>query len=154
MSEDRISLIFNHLSAYDWDDVKEAFKRLNQDHVRQVTEHRNNAIARMKESGWSEHVGAIPKGYEWQQIGSKIFIRDRAAAVNDPTRVTVQQNTEARKRPARKRADTSVKRVQELKCPSCGGEMFKEGICPGCDEGRRGLKVRLLCGECDYTVAL
>lgn len=150
---DRISLIFHYLSSYEWDDVKEAFKQLNQDRVKESTEHKRNAIARMQEAGWSEHAGVVPKGFEWQQIGSKVYIRDSASAAKDPTRVTVQQYPRQRS-VARERTDTSVKRVADLKCPKCGGEMFKEGICPGCDDGRKGFKVRLLCGECDYTLSL
>lgn len=151
----RIESILNYLSAFPWEDVKEAFERLNQDHVHQSQEYRKAALEHLRAMGWVEHAGAVPSGFEWQQIGHKVFVRDPSTAQPDPARVTVQGSKKAGTRHREhKKTDTSVKPVADLQCPRCGGELYKEGICPGCDEGRRGFKVRLLCGECDYSLSL
>lgn len=57
---------------------------------------------------------------------------------------------------ARKRTDTSVgKDTSGLVCPSCGSHpLFKEGVCPACADGKKGFKIRLHCGECDFTTLL
>lgn len=150
MNEATISSILSFLSAHDWGTVKEAFKRLNRDHVHESLEYRITARQKMAELGWSIHVGPIPEGFEWTRIANTVFVRDPSISVQDPTHVTVRGEKSA----PRRKTDTSVKRVDALKCPRCGGEMFKEPICPACDEGKRGKKVRLLCGECDFTLAL
>lgn len=155
VNEPVVMSILNYLSSFHWAAVKEAFKRLNQDHVHRSLEHRKAAMDHLRSNGWVEHDGAVPKGMEWQKIGHRVFVRDPSKAPPDPSRVTVQGSKKAGTRHREhKKTDTSVKPVADLKCPSCGGEMFKEGICPGCDEGRRGLKIRLLCGECDYSLSL
>ena len=61
-----------------------------------------------------------------------------------------------RQRGASKRTDTSVgKDTSGLVCPSCGSRpLFKEGVCPACMEGKKGFKIRLHCGECDFTALL
>lgn len=146
--------IYMFLSSHSWDEVKEAFKQLNRDRVHRSLEHTKAMVEQVEAAGWSEHEGEVPTGFEWRRIGNRLFIRDPSIPVVDPSRVTVQGSGAAARQPVRKKTDTSVKRVEDLACPKCGGEMFKEGICPGCDEGKRGLKVRLICGECDYVLAL
>jgi hypothetical protein len=154
MNEAIIANIFNFLSAYLWADVKEAFKRLNKDMVRGATEQREAALDNLRKLGWVEHTGDVPSGFEWQRIGHRVFVRDPKSAAADPSRVTVQGPKAGTRSRQHKKTDTGVQRVPDIKCPICGGEVFKEGICPGCDEGRRGLKVRLLCGECEYSLSL
>lgn len=145
--------IYMFLTSHRWEDVKDAFKRMNRDRVRQSREHTRATAEQIQEAGWVEHAGPVPDGWEWRAIGRRIFVRDPSLPVDDPSKVTIHGSA-GQRMPVRKKTDTAVKRVEDLACPKCGGEMFKEGICPGCDEGRRGLKIRLLCGECDYVLAL
>ena len=142
------------LSAYDWRIVKEAIKGLNHDRVRGDRENTDRMLRELRDVGWIEHEGQVPEGFEWRQIGEKVLVRDPALAVQDPGRTTVRGTGTSTRRTERKKTDTSVKRVADLKCPACGGEFFKEPICPGCEEGRKGFKIRLLCGECDYVLSL
>lgn len=42
-----------------------------------------------------------------------------------------------------------------LKCPKCGGKLYKQRVCQGCKEGRMGYRIRLLCDEnIDHEVLL
>lgn len=151
MNEQTIAEVFTFLTAHGWVEVKEAFKRLNRDLVRNETIARDITKEQMLSIGWVEHQGDIPKGWEWRKIGHKLFVRDPSSRPENPGNVVKAVGTRQK---AHKKTDTGVKRVADLKCPQCGGELFREGICPGCEDGRKGLKVRLLCGECEYTLAL
>lgn len=149
--DDLVVILYHFLSAYPWETVERAVSMLGEDRARGVMENRDRLARKLDLLGWKEHTGEIPRGFEWQQIGDRVFIRDPSLAASDPSRVTVRGS---KKDSGHRKTDTSVKKVADLKCPACGGEIFKEGICPGCEDGRRGFKVRLLCGECDYTLAL
>jgi hypothetical protein len=35
----------------------------------------------------------------------------------------------------------------EIKCPKCNAGMYKQGVCNGCKEGKKGFKIRLICEE-------
>lgn len=48
--------------------------------------------------------------------------------------------------PARKKQSMGLKKVS-LKCPVCNAKMYKQGVCGGCTEGRKGYIIRLICEE-------
>jgi hypothetical protein len=134
---DNISQIYNFLTAYDFSEVKAALKRF--------------AIARKNTSPvihdgvleWTED-GRPGKGYEWTEINGKVLYWPVAS----PPRTQARTD---RKPP---KTDTSIAPVPLIGCPDCGGGMYKEGICPGCEDGKKGYRIRLLCGECDRTILL
>jgi hypothetical protein len=104
---------------------------------------------------WQPFVGdpdEVPANHDWRVIGSKMQIRrsDRRPKPlpSEPAAKSPAPTTGVNK------LDLSAKMVERLRCPECGGVMFKEGICPGCADGRKGYRIRLLCGECDYTEKL
>jgi len=35
----------------------------------------------------------------------------------------------------------------EIKCPKCNAGMYKQSVCGGCAEGKKGYKIRLICEE-------
>jgi len=35
----------------------------------------------------------------------------------------------------------------DIKCPKCSAGMYKQSVCTGCDEGKQGYKIRLICEE-------
>lgn len=42
-----------------------------------------------------------------------------------------------------------------IKCPKCNAGMYKQSICGGCKEGKRGYKIRLICeNNPDHEVLL
>lgn len=55
----------------------------------------------------------------------------------------------------RKKKETSKKYTGQkmdleyapVKCPKCNAGMYKQSVCAGCAEGRKGFKIRLLCEE-------
>jgi len=119
-----------------------------------------DATTRFKE-GWKPFVGDvkdIPSGFDWRSIGEK-KIQIRPSFDHEAARMKHEEEMKAgvvRNIPtSTKKTDLSAKKVKGLKCPDCGDtEMFKEYICPGCTEGKKGFKVRLLCGGCEYTILL
>jgi len=64
----------------------------------------------------------------------------------------IKEQIEAMKRrktsafPATKKQNMGLKQVN-IKCPSCNAKMYKQGVCGGCAEGRKGYKIRLICEE-------
>lgn len=157
MQEDNstVSKILVFLSAYGFKEVKAAVKILSKNGAMDRSERKRAAYESLAAMGWVENTaGVVPSGFEWQKIGHRIFIRDPSKAKDDRSRVTVHGSKAGTRHREHKKTDTSVKPVSDLKCPSCNGGLFKEGICPGCEEGRRGFKVRLLCGECEYSLSL
>lgn len=155
MGQSEVNVVFSILSAYSWTDVKQALRRFNRMRGSDEQEKRKQTEDAMASQGWAPYLGDVPEGFEWRTIGRTTFVRDPKIPREDASRVTVHGSRRPTARQStRKRTDTSVRKVEDIKCPRCGSEMFKEGICAGCEEGRRGLKVRLLCGDCDYTLAL
>jgi len=47
---------------------------------------------------------------------------------------------------AKKKQSMGLK-LTRLKCPVCQAGMYKQSVCPGCAEGGKGFKIRLLCEE-------
>jgi len=35
----------------------------------------------------------------------------------------------------------------DFPCPTCGAKMYKQPVCQGCSEGKKGFKIRLICEE-------
>lgn len=157
MSEDVVNVVLNYLSAYSWPVIKEAFIRLNKDRVGYTNENRRKAREAMQQLGWILYEGAveaIPKDFEWTKVGDLIYTRSPQDIHKDTTRTVFRGDSAYKKRKSRLKTDTSVRAVDKIKCPSCGGDLYKEGVCPACEDGKKGFRIRLLCGECDYTQLL
>lgn len=103
------------------------------------------------DSGWKlwTQPGIPPKTYEWRMVGKLIQYRDKTSFSSPPQEAS-SQNADRR----RARTDASTYEVPGLACPKCGAAMYKEGVCPGCEDGKKGYRIRLLCGECDKTILL
>jgi len=80
-------------------------------------------------------------------------VSERAPAVQWREQEPAKAN---RQRGASRKSDASVRKdTSGLVCPSCGSRsLFKEGICPACPDGKKGFRIRLHCGECDFTALL
>ena len=94
-----------------------------------------------------DSVDSVPEGWNWTKVNGKIIawepvMNDEEPAMSQATRPTKKMDTSASPGPV------------EIKCPSCGGEFFKEPVCPGCSDGKKGYRIRLHCGECDKTILL
>jgi len=70
----------------------------------------------------------------------------------------LSQKSNHKPKNTKKKTDTSMRKYDgKLKCPDCGGRLYRENVCPGCAEGRAGKKVRLTCEnipECKYQEAI
>ena len=96
------------------------------------------------ENGWKIWTGSEPPGppLGWMKVGSVIYYRK-----DGPPETSAPVSREKSRK-----TDTGVSTVDGLKCPECGAAMYKEGVCPGCEDGKKGYRIRLLCGECDKTI--
>ena len=133
--------ILSYLRAFNFADVQRALKSWR------VAESKQR-----RADGWVPFVGRIediPEGTEWRQAGTRLQIRSPDHQQRKAEALAAQPTTAAPKR-----ADLSTMPVSDLKCPKCTDKMFKEGICPSCEDGRKGFRVRLLCGNCDFLILL
>jgi len=80
-------------------------------------------------------------------------VRESIAGSNETPRA---QRRNRRLKQAKKRAELATRTYHgSIVCPICGGKtLYKEPICPGCADGRQGYRLRLHCGECDFTERL
>ena len=67
------------------------------------------------------------------------------------------KQTNAPKPPKSPKTDTALKVYSgRLLCPDCGGKLYIRSICPGCEEGKSGKKLRFICEnfpECNFEEA-
>ncbi len=120
------------LDAYTPSDVKAALRERN------ARMHMERKASEWKP--WNGE-GVPPKPYEYREINGVIQYRE--PVIHKPGRI---QSIAAPER--------TKESVTSIPCPGCGAIMFKEGICPSCEDGKKGYRIRLLCGECDRVELL
>lgn len=84
--------------------------------------------------------------------------REKQALIEDMTRAMEaqasadQRDRSERPRPPATRTSTDPARYDgRMTCPDCGGGLIVEPICPGCEEGRSGQRLRFNCDSCEFT---
>ena len=142
--EQKIDDILNYLAAHDQGIVREALK---------LYAHYKQGIR--QGHGWKlwTDSGLPPRSYEWRELDGRTYYRE---ARNPEILASAAARTMKGTRQV-KRADITMRKVDSLRCPRCGGELFKEPVCPGSKEGKAGLRLRLYCGdypECDYLESI
>jgi hypothetical protein len=145
-----VDSIYRFLDGYPWDDVELAFSKIKEDVKGKRAVHKEEVMKKFLDGGWKAHEGDPPKGFEWQIVSGQLYVRDPKRAKED----SEYQSNAVKAVGRKKKMDTSLSKVDGLLCPECLGGLYKEGVCPACDDGKRGYKIRLLCGECDFTKLL
>lgn len=153
MREDNIDQIYRFLTAYDFKEVKEAFKLLNREKLSIKLEYLKRRKKELSENGWEEfHGEEIPVDHEWFKIGERIFIRSfekRDRILID--QIQDQSLTHESVNQGSPKTDLSMNPTDKV-CPLCGEVMAWEPICPGCKLGRQGFKGRYVCmADFDHT---
>ena len=91
---------------------------------------------------WNSDTPPAPP-FEWRRLpNGDLQYRDPVALVA-PERA-------AKSSPSRRfgpKVDTSLQRAPGISCPWCGGETFREPLCPRCKEWRAGMAARIICGD-------
>lgn len=137
---DRVDEINSFLDAFSLDEVKSALKRRN---------------ARAREGRLAEDwkpwtgEGAPPRPYEWREVNGQIQYREPPRWEKQPPAARSETSERAQGKAAR-----TEEALTPLTCPACAAPMYKEGVCGSCEDGRKGYRIRLLCGECDRVVLL
>ena len=104
--------------------------------------------------GWHPFAGDVadvPEGNDWRRVGTKLQARSFADGARWKAGVLEMVASTNEPATGSKKPDLSVTPVPRLRCPDCSGGLFREPICAGCADGKKGFKIRLICGECDYT---
>lgn len=140
-----VSQIKNFLSAYSFNDVKQALKMLAREKSGIKNEWLDAMRTQIESEGWmvSPENEKPTNGVEWMEIDDVIYIR--------PITETRQPTTSKQSQNNKKKTDLSMKPTDK-KCPICNEFMAWEPICPGCKLGRQGFKGRYVCmNEWDHT---
>ena len=104
--------------------------------------------------GWHPFAGEVadvPEGSDWRRVGTKLQTRSYVDGAKQEARMLAMFASTNEPVAGSKKTDLSITPVPRLRCPDCSGGLFREPICAGCADGKKGFKIRLICGECDYT---
>lgn len=163
--DEYIDQIYRFLTAYPFDQSKEAFILLNRERLKVKVDLVSSTKERFESLGWkelAESIVDIPEGHEWTKINDKIYVRESSAILNEVQARTSKRTAEREdaaaiasgpsgKKRTGTRTDLSMKPTDKV-CPLCGEVMAWEPICPGCKLGRQGFKGRYVCmAEWDHT---
>jgi len=135
--------IANFLSAYEPKHVKAGIRLWANEYV--VTKGRLKK--QLRDFGWYP-VPEKPKGREYYEIDGEYWVQD-AKKHEELVKEQLKKAREEEKKMPKVRSVTDFSDIREtsLKCPKCGGNLYRQPICPGCKEGKQGYRVRLICGE-------
>lgn len=148
-----IDQIYRFLSAYNFEEVREAFKLLNREKLSIRLEYIERRKKELSENGWEEfHGDEVPANHEWFKAGERTFIRSfekRDQIFKDNIQDQPVAHESANQTSTK--TDLSMKPTDKI-CPLCGEVMAWEPICPGCKLGKQGFKGRYVCmAEWDHT---
>jgi len=131
------------LSAYEPKYVKAGIRLWANEYV--VTKGRLKE--QLRDSGWYQ-VSEKPKDREYYKIGGEYWVQDLKKH-EELVKEQFKRAKEKERKIPKVRSITDLSDIKEtpLKCPECGGNLYRQSICPGCREGRQGYRVRLICGE-------
>lgn len=110
---------------------------------------------RLNDGGWIAQQ-AKPTGAEFYFLNEKYWVQTEEGKRNDHEVIKasmarrITENKEAENRKTGKgvnRANMDLAYIDALSCSQCGGGLYKQKICPGCKEGKRGFQLRLICEE-------
>jgi len=97
--------------------------------------------------GWSPQE-TKPKGREFYYFENKYWvqsqemrdkqIKEQVSAINKRKKQSFTKKYTGQK--------MNLSKV-EIKCPKCNAVMYKQSVCGGCAEGKKGYKIRLICEE-------
>lgn len=153
MSKEQVDQIYRFMTAYPFEEIKEAFIILNRDKLQVKQEYVKTALETFAQEGWEQFEGGreeIPEGCEWSALGSKIFIRtpERFKEILEQKRVAYMKEVESQPPPdpSKPKTDLSMKPTDKV-CITCGGVLAWEPICPGCKLGKSGFVGRYVCME-------
>jgi len=94
--------------------------------------------------GWKPYDEPI-EGREFYDFMGKYWVQTDNARMQD---IKKPQNA-AKPIPKNKRYTGQKMELKytDISCPRCKAAMYKQGVCTGCTEGKKGFKIRLICEE-------
>ena len=130
------------LQAYDQSAVLKAFDL----YVAGIKNNNQKIKEELRSQGWSPQK-TKPEGREFYLFENEYWVQSqemRNKQIKEQIKAMNQKKKRTPKRYTGQKMD--LKRVS-IKCPACGGGMYKQSVCSACVEGRQGYKIRLICEE-------
>ena len=136
--------IFSMLKAFDKNEVLQAIE-LYKDGLK----NENRKVQQeLKDKGWKPQ-DVKPDNREYYFFDNQYWVQTESARQAEIKRIKAE--LQAKKYTGQK-MDLSI---TDIVCPKCSGKMYKQSVCGGCKEGRKGFKIRLICEEnLDHEVLL
>lgn len=108
----------------------------------------------LKTDGWSPQKEK-PADREFYFFENEYWVQShemRDKQIKDQIEALNQKKKETSKKYTGQKMDLEYAPV---KCPKCNAGMYKQSVCGGCAEGKKGFKIRLLCeADADHEVLL
>lgn len=134
--------IIQKLQAYDPIEVLKAFELYKKDY-----ESKDNLITEeLLKEGWAPQKNEPDKGIPFYFIDNKYWVLSEKARQEKIKRITKGKKEKKVIPKPQKKTSMGLKESQMI-CPVCKAKMYKQNICPGCKEGKKGYRVRLICEE-------
>ena len=128
------------LQAFDQKEVLKAFELYQAG----ISDGFKKTRQQLKEDGWSPQKEK-PEGREFYFFEGEYWVQSQEMRDKQ-----IKEQIEAMKKKKASGQYTGQKmdlELSEIKCPMCDSGMYKQSICTGCAEGRKGYKIRLICEE-------
>ena len=145
--------ILQILSAFRPSDVKKGIKLWATGFVH---ERRREMEAELRKLGWKK-VDYPPPNKEYLKVRGEYWIQDKEAHMKQVREALEERRKEKTVNYPESQAQEQEGSTEEteLYCPVCTGKMYKERICPSCEEGKKGYRIRLICEEnTDHSILL
>lgn len=132
------------LQAFNTHDILKAFKLF-----RVGLEDNNKKIKQeLKADGWFPQK-IKPEGRESYFFGNEYWVQTQEMREKQ-IKEQIEKMRQQKGRTAQNKKYTGQKMdlfKVRIKCPECNAGLYKQSVCGGCTEGKKGYKIRLICEE-------
>ncbi len=105
-----------------------------------------STLEELKDEGWFA-VDEKPTDKESYFINGQYWIQSEEKRLENfekAKKIAVQMAAESKKR---KKVSADLFLIDSLKCPKCDSGLYRQKVCPGCKDGKKGYTLRLICEE-------
>ncbi|CCK81189.1 hypothetical protein [Desulfobacula toluolica] len=128
--------IVSMLQAFNKTDVLKAFE-LYQD---------ENALRQELQTSGLFPQKTKPENQEFYFLDNAYWVQSLKKRQEDIKKAVESMKAKQKMRKPKQKTSMGLKRSQ-IKCPACNALMYKQAVCGGCADGKKGYKIRLICEE-------
>lgn len=103
-------------------------------------------IDSLEEEGWF-HVEKKPDGKEFYFLNGKYWVQTEEVKLKEIEKIKKLVADSKSKISTKKKTSVDLSHINLFTCPKCGSGLYKQKVCPGCKEGKKGYTLRLICED-------